>query len=348
MEVQPLEKKIYKTKLKISKKQETLFKQMAGVYRKAFNLGIDMQDFRVTFSNHNPSEYFISGTQLLKCMKEEEKHRPYMSTVDCGIVTRATFNSNLSFKRWYNLYTIGKAKTRLPKYLSRKKDIPHFGTSTPLKVFHDHIEIPKVGKVSLYERGYIPQGKKYSNASFSYDGKNWWITLEVQERVNNVEPLTDRALTLSLERNGDLTLNDSVISNVINSENYLKQKAKHKKLMKKYKRQALNNSIITTRTVVRTSRGMMKTRKALLHSSKKLENIKKDYFRKKANEVARTKPKEIRFPSFYLLRQKYQGLLTHCFRESDTAMFLSMLRRKLRLQGTRLIGYHSSAELLTS
>lgn len=335
--------KIYKTKLIVkSKSVNEVLKKMAGVYRQMFNLSLDAQFYKMCHSSSLNTQ-LLSETTLFNVIKVGEKNYSHIKEVDGGITKRATSNSNYSFRRWYNL-----RETRLPEYLSRKRGM-NFGTASNIKVFYDYISIPKLGKIKLYEKGYIPQGKKYTNVTFSHDGKNWWIALEAHDKLEATEKSVNEFLCDSLsvyaDLKGNLIAGQRVFSNIIEKDNYKAQKNKLKKLTKKLKRQKAENSFIqrSGKKVIRTSRNMMKTRARVKAVLQKMKEIKKDYFRKVATEVARTKPEELQMLSLQDIRKCCQGYLSRYLRESSTLELLNMVQRKAEAMGATLKRYPAYA-----
>lgn len=327
--------KIFHTKLNTkSKRISEALKNMAGIYRKVFNVGIDLQFYRMSYAL-NPEDYLLNSTFLHQVMKVGEKELyPYISKAECGILRKAINNSNHFFKRWYNL-----RETRLPVYKARK-DGMNFSTTSKIKVFYDRISIPKVGDIKLYEKGYIPQGKIYTNVSFSYDGKSWWVSLEACEK-SEVEQDLQGTLKISVNSNGEVETGDKTFFNIIEAENYKLQKRKRAKLMRKLNRQKKANSLCgqNGKKVIRTSRNMMKTRNRVQQISSKMREIKKDYFRKVANEVARTKPQELQMLSLLDVRKSHENYLSRFFRESGTRELLNMIKRKAESIGSRVTRY---------
>ena len=337
--------RIFHTKLNIkSKKVLESFKQAAGIYRKIFNVGMDLQFYRMSMAFEHKDQV-INSTFLHKVVKAGEETRyPYVSKVDSGIIKKASNNSNYSFKRWYFA-----RETRLPVYKARKEGM-NFATTSKIKVFYDHINIPKIGNVKLYEKGYIPQGQSYKNANFSYDGKNWWISLEVCDKSETTQKPENEFLCNSLkvtaDMKGNISLGNTTFSNVIENDNYKKQKRKRASLMKKLKRQKEANSIVSGgKKVIRTSRNMMKTRARIKAISSKMREIKKDYFRKVTNELARIKPRETQLLAMNEIRSNHQGYLSRYLRESGTRDLMSMIRRKAEALGSTVIRY---SELIPS
>ena len=341
--------RIFHTKLNIkSYKIREAFKKMAGTYRKIYNVGMDLQFHRMSMNAQYPENQLLNATYLHRVVKAGEKEcYPYISQVDSGITRKASNNSNNSFKMWYYKRMNTSKGALLPSYKARK-DGMHFSTTSKVKVFYDHISIPKVGDVKLYEKGYIPQGKAYRNVSFSYDGKNWWITLEACEK-SEVESDLQGTLKVSSDMRGNVTLGDKTFSNVIEQENYKAQKKKRAKLMKKLRRQKKANTLLsqTGKKVIRTSRNMMKTRNQVQLVSSKMKEIKKDYFRKIASEVARTKPQELQLLSLVDVKKAHQGYLSRYLRESGTKDLMSMLKRKAESIGSRVTRYSELTSTLS-
>lgn len=330
--------KVYHTKLNItSKKVRDAFKRMAGVYRSMFNLGMEAQWYMIEHGSYEllPSEF------LRKVIKKgEKKNYPYVLDVEQGITDRAVNNSSYNFRRWFLL-----RETRTPKYLERKRGM-NFSTETSIKVFYDHIAIPKLGNVKLFEKGYIPQGKKYKNVSFSYDGKDWWLSVEACERGEVLKDFLTPSLKIDVDSAGNLYVGDKVYSCIAESDNFKAQKAKRAKLARKLKRQKEANAFYSAgKRVIRTSRNMMKTRNQIQRVSSKMNEIRKDYHRKVVSEVARTKPKELQLLSLYDARHIRQSYLSRRMRESGTRELLRMLQRKAEAQGTAIKRYSYLAEL---
>ena len=332
--------KYFKTKLNTNKKTEALLKAFAGTYRKIWNTSMLKQWDILAFSKGvNP---YLTGTELMNVLKGMiKKSFPYLKKMDGGLLTSAAFRSNESFRRWFDTYTF--ESERNPKFLSRKKDNMSFKTSGNVRVFYDYIEVPKLGKIKLFEKGYIPQGKTYSNITFSHDGVNWWLSLEIREDKDayKVEDLKDEA-TLSFDKEGDIYLNNTLLSTAVTSETYKKVERRKRSLEKKLKRQSLSNMVkVKGGKKTRTSKNMVKTRQLIAKIKARLEALRKDSFKKNVNEVAKTKLQQLYLPSSTTISQKLQGGLSRVMREKHTLEFLNMIRKKVELMGTEVV-YHAS------
>ena len=205
-----------------------------------------------------------------------------------------------------------------------------------VKVFYDYITIPKLGKVKVFEKGYIPQGKNYSNITFSHDGKDWWISLDIEEEGTK-EVLDGKSLYVDFS-NGGLFVNGTLLDNPVNNENYKRAEKRKRKLEKKLRRQSIANIQPTVKCLkTRTSKNMMKIRRALSVVKNKLENIRKDSFKKQVSTVARTKPKKLYCLSSESIKKVRSSGLTRTMRENHTLDFFNTLLKKVELIGTEVV-----------
>ena len=330
--------KIFKTKLNTNASLDRKLMSMAGTYRRIFNIATETQWNHVLYSEEGG---YFTGTALRNMMVEKrEELFPYAWNMDSGILNAASFRSSESFKRWWDDYC---AKSyRRPRFLSRKKDNMLFKTTGKVKIFYDYIEVPKLGKIKLYEKGYIPQGKAYSNITFSHDGKHWWISLEVREKeeVRSNDNYAGKKF-LNISENGDITCGGVLLETPIYSKNYKKAQKKQRALTKKLKRQVEANTVYTKLGVkkIRTSRNMLKTRKAIALVKSRIEAIRKDSFKKQANSIARTKLKELSCLSPLSIRDMKRGALSFMARAKHALEFYNMIKKRVALEGTLVSEY---------
>lgn len=328
--------KVYKTKLKIkSKKVLEGLKRMAGTFRFVFNKGIDYQWFQM-ITNRTRETQMSKYPFLQQSLNSEKKKYEFLGSFDSSLLNKALFCSHRSFTRWYLLRQSLKSKVALiPKYLSRKTEGMRF-TLPSVKVFYDHIKVPNLGKINLYEKGYIPQGEKISKVSFSHDGKDWWIAVELESKTMQKEQELKGSLYADFKNDGTLVTNLGTYESVSSLPSYKIVSKRYDKITKKLRRQKRANAQSNGhgKVVVRTSRNMMKTRKSLLKTANKLARIKSDYFRKVASELAKTKPDTVHFLSKDVIRHFKQSYLTRIARAAGTRHFAEVLSRKLKLQGS--------------
>lgn len=329
--------RFYKVKLNTTPKIDRELTLMSGTYRKIFNTVVE-----TLFNNAiSVDKKHITGTDIRNLMvKQRSELFPYAWNMDGGILNSASFRASESFNRWWDNYD--HTSYRKPKFLSRKKSNKTFKTTGKVKIFYNYIEVPKLGKIKLCESGYIPQGKAYSNITFSNDGEHWWISLEVREReeIPSSDSYTGKKF-LNISANGDITCGGELLLSPIYSRSYLKAQKKQKALKKKFKRQVLANMVYTKLGVkkARTSRNMLKTKNSIVKVDNRLKAIRKDSFKKQASLIARTKLKELTCLSPLSIKVMKQGALTRMAREKHALEFYNMIKKRAALEGTVVSEY---------
>ena len=330
----------YKTKLNItSKKVQEGLKAMAGTYRKIWNRAMDIQELWLGLSRCIKLHYLKTSKLYEFLISDRDKTFPFVKQMDGGMIKSVSLKANESFKRWFEAYP-QKTKYRRPRYLSRKKDNMSFKTSGNVRVFYDHIEVPKLGKIKLYEKGYIPQGKKYTNITFSHDGNDWWLSLEVLDPVStpvNKDELKGEAL-IDFTRDGDIIIDGKFLKSAVTGKAYKNAEKKKRSLEKKLKRQSLANIYRSEKCMkTRTSRNMIKTRKLIQKVQTRLKNVRTDSFMKQASEVARTKLQKLHCLSSLTMKQRRQNGLSRKMREKHTLDFFNIICKRVEMAGAQVI-----------
>ena len=312
---------------------------MAGTYRKIWNRAMDIQECWLGISRCPKLNYMKTAKLYEFLIKDRDELFPFVRKMDGGMIKSVSLKANESFKRWFSNYPRG-TKYRRPRYLSRKKDLMSFKTSGNVRIFYDYIEVPKLGKIKLFEKGYIPQGKKYTNITFSFDGCDWWLSLEVldYEKVSqDAKDLKGEAL-IDFTKEGDIILNGKILSSAVNGKAYKNVERKKRSLEKKLKRQSLANIQYTERSAkTRTSRNMLKTRKLIHKVQARLKNLRTDSFKKQACEVARTKLEKLYSLSSLMMSKRRQNGLSRKMREKHTLDLFNIICKRVEATGAKII-----------
>ena len=119
---------------------------------------------------------------------------------------------------------------------------------------------------------------------------------------------------------------------------YKNAEKKKRSLLKKLKRQSIANVQYNERGAkTRTSRNMLKTRKAICKVQARLKNLRTDSFKKAACEVARTKLKTLQsLPSLTFKRRRQKGL-SRIMREKHTLDFFNIICKRVEATGAKVI-----------
>lgn len=314
--------KSYKTKLKISSPFiKGKLKEMAGAYRKIYNLCLNLQIDRIV-DELNPKNYFIDSNRLLKIvLSQKETMIPFIDKMDSGILYAAVALASKTFKATFDYHY-----DNIP-FMTKKRSTLKFKTKGKIKVFSDSLYIPKLGKIKLYEKNYLPVDKKIKDITFSCAGGDWFVSLEVSEPKPEVT-LTENVVSLDFTKDGAPILNGKELPNIVNSEKYKSLERAHKSLSRKLYRQRKHSKY---------SRNMQKTMRGLDKLKNKMYNVRRDSFKKLVNGVAITKPKQLQLLSTSTIKATRNGYLGRELRRSGAHELLNMLKKKLRMMGTEII-----------
>ena len=332
----------FKAKLNTTNKTAEALKSFAGAYRKIWNYAMDCQHFWLGLSRCEKLRYMKTAHLYDKLIQGRDTEFPFVRKMDGGMIKAVSLKANESFKRWFNSYSFD-SEYRRPRYLSRKKDLMSFKTQGNVRVFDSYVEVPKLGKVKLYEKGYLPVGNGYSNVTFSNDGNDWWISFEVRENAKVEATDLSGETTIDFNKEGDIVVGAEVLRNAVDGEAYKRAIKKQRKLAKKFKRQSLANIECNEKGAkTRTSRNMLKTQKQLAKVKVRLANLRKDSFKKQACALARTKLAKLHCLSSLAIKQSRQGGLTRIMREKHTLDFLNIIRKRVELSGTEVVSHSLS------
>ena len=75
-----------------------------------------------------------------------------------------------------------KGKCGYPTFKSKKKGIGSFRLTGAIHVEEGHVQLPRLGRLRLKEKGYIPrEGVKILSATVSEQAGRWFVSVQVQE-----------------------------------------------------------------------------------------------------------------------------------------------------------------------
>lgn len=84
--------------------------------------------------------------------------------------------------KWKGKHPVWGTGNGYPKYKSKHKGRGSFRLDCPVHVFDDCVQLPKIGRVKLKERGYLPTwGCKVLSATVSEKAGGWFVSVQVEE-----------------------------------------------------------------------------------------------------------------------------------------------------------------------
>ena len=279
-----------KVRLKPNNKQLTKLFQYANCARFAYNWAIA----RVQ-ENYKQGNKFLSDCDLRKEFTQLKKLTEYqwLNEVSNNVTKQAVKDACNTYKNFF------KGKCKYPKFKSKKRSsLSFYQDCERIKFTGTHVKVEKFSMshkpnkqklnwIKLCEKGKIPTDCKYMNPRFTYDGLNWYVSVNVE--------VEDNTNLLSSEGIGiDLGIKDLAVCSDGNTYGNINKTQRVKKLEKRKRR--LQRSI--SRRYEKNKKGasycktsnIIKREKELLRVIKRLANIRQNYLHQTTSEIVKRKP----------------------------------------------------------
>ena len=167
-------KRAYMTELDPNNVQRTALLKHAGVARFAYNWGLArrMEEYERTGKSSNA----IGLHRQLNALKKT--NFPWMYEVSKAAPQEALRDLDRAYKNFFE----GRAK--FPKFRSRRRGIGGFRLTGSIRVFNDSIQLPRIGRVRLKEKDYLPtEGVHILSATVSERAGRWFVSVQVEEEI---------------------------------------------------------------------------------------------------------------------------------------------------------------------
>lgn len=258
----------YKTEIFVNNKQQTLLLQHIGCARWAFNwaLAKKKESFDKTERIPNAIELHRELNKLKKTdypwFYDSSRSSPQNALRDCD-------------KAFQNFFTRCKKKIKgkkgFPKFKSKKNEKQSFKSDGAISVKSDYVRLPRIGKLRLSEKDYIPTDCKILSATVSKRAGKWFVSVQVE--TPNKEPFTAKSAVVGIDL-GIKTLATCSDGNIYENPKALK------KNLKKLKRRQKQLS--------RKKKGSKNREKARIKLAKlhyHISNIRKDCLHKITSKI---------------------------------------------------------------
>ena len=163
----------------------TACKKHAGAARWAYNWGLARKQDEYRATGKSPSA--IDLHRELNALKQTDV--PWMYEVSKCAPQEALRNLDNAFAQFFRrakLKQQGKLRGKLgyPTRKSRKRGLGSFrltGSIGSIAVFPDAIQLPRLGRLRLKERGYLPTAAKILSATVSEQAGHWYVSVLVEQ-----------------------------------------------------------------------------------------------------------------------------------------------------------------------
>jgi putative transposase len=173
----------YKTELALNDEQITACRQHAGAARWAYNWGLARKQEAYRATGKTPSA--IDLHRELNALKQTDV--PWMYAVSKCAPQEALRNLDTAFAHFFRRVRLKKAgkhrgKLGYPQFKTKKRGLGRFRLTGGIDVFADAIQLPRLGRLRLKERGYLPtSGVKILSATVSEQAGHWYVSVLVEQ-----------------------------------------------------------------------------------------------------------------------------------------------------------------------
>jgi putative transposase len=179
----------YKTELDLNDEQTTACRKHAGAARWAYNWGLarKQESYRVTGKSPSAMELH----RELNARKQTDA--PWMYEVSKCAPQEALRNLDTAFAHYFRRCQLKKqgklrGKVGYPQPKTRKRGVGSFRLTGSIVVFHDAVQLPRLGRLRLKERGYLPTTAKILSATVSEQAGHWYVSVLVEQA--HLKPVT--------------------------------------------------------------------------------------------------------------------------------------------------------------
>ena len=321
-----------KIRLLPTPEQESQMWKSAGTKRFIYNWTLAKQE-----ENHKNGGKFIKDTDLRKELTKLKKGElSWLYEVSNNVAKQAVKDACNAYKRFF------KGEADKPKFKSRRKSrISFYNDNVALEVKSDRVLIEKVGWVKLSKPNSIPIGVKYTRPTVSYDNKYWFISVGVEQGINEVK-LTGESIGV------DVGIKDlAIVSNIekpfknINKSKTVrklekKKKRLQRKLSRKYDMLKSEKAFKKGERLKKTS-NIIKLEKQSKLVDRRLSNIRNNHIHQATNAIVKTKPSRVVMETLNIKNLMNNKHLSKAIQEQCLYEFKRQMKYKCEFNGIEFV-----------
>ncbi len=181
----------YKTELDPNKVQRTLFLKHAGARRWAYNWGLRRKIEEYGKTGKSPDAKALHRElNRLKKGDPADGGVPWMYEVSKCAPQEALRDLDEAYGHFFRRVKEG-GTPGFPRFKSKKRGIGGFRLTGTIRVFERHVQLPRLGRIRLKERGYLPfddPNIRVLSANVTERASRWFVSLQVEQEIDVKEP----------------------------------------------------------------------------------------------------------------------------------------------------------------
>ncbi|HEX8982858.1 MAG TPA: RNA-guided endonuclease TnpB family protein [Ktedonobacterales bacterium] len=175
----------YKTELDLNDQQTTACRKHTGAARWAYNWGLARKQEVYATTGKSPTA--IDLHRELNALKQTAV--PWMYEVSKCAPQEALRNLDTAFAHFFRRVKLKqqgqwRGKLGYPQRKTRKRGLGSFRLTGSIVVVPDAIQLPRLGRLRLKERGYLPADAKILSATVSEQAGRWFVSVLVEQEYD--------------------------------------------------------------------------------------------------------------------------------------------------------------------
>lgn len=187
----------YKAELKPNGKQKSLMARHAGAARWAYNLALEWrtQHYRET----GESISHIDVNRRLVQLKKTDPSYGWLRQLSSACIKESFRNLDQAFQNYFRSIKGKARRAQHPRY-KKRKGVGHgsFRLFGCIHVGPAWIQLPRLGRVRLKRRGYIPTDERPISATVSENAGRWFVAVKFRRAVPEV-PRSENQATIGVD-----------------------------------------------------------------------------------------------------------------------------------------------------
>jgi putative transposase len=176
----------YKVELDLNNKQITACLKHAGCARFAYNFGLARKKQAFELGQQIPTA--IDLHKDLNALKATDY--PWMYECSKCAPQEALRDLDVAYKNAYRRLGEKKAGKKIqvgwPRFKSRNKGIGGFRFTGTIHIHQQTIQLPRLGRLRLKERNYLPVGAKVAQATVTERAGRWYVSVQLEREIGAV------------------------------------------------------------------------------------------------------------------------------------------------------------------
>lgn len=259
----------YKTQLNPNNRQITKMKMNCGAARFGFNYALNKKKEFFDKKEKIPNNIELHR-ELNKIKGTDELPWAYCQGISKCSFQEALRDCDKAFQNFFREIKKKNKKVGFPKFKSKKNDKQSFRLTGTIKVLDGYIQLPRLGKIKLFEKDYLPKDSKILSATVSKRADRWFVSIQVEEEYKEKS-----------QGNGTIGVDLGIKTLATCSDGTTHENPKAlKKNLKKLKRKQRQ---LSRKKKGSKNRGKAKNKLSKLHY--RISNIRKDCLHKATSEI---------------------------------------------------------------